>query len=213
MTSGLPPLDADQTEPAASKSELRALLRARRLRLHPNEKERASREIVRKLTRLDEYRRARMVHTYVAWRDEVNNHDLIRSMLSEGRRVAVPKVDKANHRLDHYFIERFDSLRPGAFGILEPAVEEGSPPTAPLELFDLILVPGVAFDRRGNRLGYGAGYYDRFLERVPAPKIGLSFSSQIVSHIPAEAHDRCVDIIVTEEEVIRCEEERRGSSF
>lgn len=164
----------------------------------------ASREILRRLTALDHFRRAEVLHTYVSWQEEVDTQELLRVMWQERKKVVTPKVIVSPPQLEHYLLPHFEALAPGAFGILEPSHERGALPFADFKKIDLIIVPGLAFDRRGNRLGYGGGYYDRLLAEFAAPKVALAFSAQIVDAIPTEAHDQRVDMIVTEREVIFC---------
>jgi 5-formyltetrahydrofolate cyclo-ligase len=184
------------------KDRLREQMRTLRRQLDPARKAAASQAIVSRLEALPVFQQARVIHTYVAWRNEVDTHDLIWRLLREGRRVAVPKVEPATGQLQHYFIANFSELQDGAFGILEP-------PPAPDRLaapsqFDLVLVPGLAFDRAGNRLGMGKGHYDRFLAEVRAPKIALAYDFQLVEKLPVEAHDQRVAIIITEKNVLFC---------
>ncbi len=98
-------------------------------------------------------------------------------------------------------IRSLDDLVPGYRGIREPVRRVPGP------VIDLAFVPGVAFDARGRRLGYGGGFYDRFLAAIApgAPAVGYCFDAQVVEEVPAEAHDRRVEAIVTEQRVIRCE--------
>lgn len=180
--------------------------KARQLRrdLTPAFRKQANTEILQKLRGLEVYREARTIHTYVSWQDEVATQDLLRMMLQEGKSVVTPKVISASHQLEHYLLPNFEALMPGAFGILEPSRDHGALPFTAMNKIDLLLVPGLAFDREGNRLGYGGGYYDRLLAELAAPKVALAFAAQIVASVPAEAHDERVDCIVTEEEVISC---------
>ncbi len=179
-------------------------MRDLRRSLTPEFRAYASAVILQRLTGLDCYRRARAVHSYVAWQEEVENHILFRAMLREGKRVVAPKINSQTRTLEHYLLPYFEALAPGAFGILEPSSERGACVLANLEELDLVLVPGLAFDRQGNRLGYGGGYYDRLLAEIEAPKVALAFAAQIVDSIPTETHDCSVDLIVTEREVISC---------
>ncbi len=183
--------------------------------LTPEFRRRASVAIIQKLTGLDCYQHARAVHTYVAWREEVENHELLRVILREGKTVVTPKVNSQTNRLENYLIPRFEALAPGAFGILEPSSARGARLFSELEKRDLVIVPGLAFDRQGNRLGYGGGYYDRLLAEIHALKVALAFAAQIVEGIPIEPHDCRVDFIVTEQEVISCvaEEIRRHHKY
>jgi 5-formyltetrahydrofolate cyclo-ligase len=187
---------------ASEKNQLREQMRARRRQLDPARKAAMSQALVSRLEALSVFQQARVIHTYVAWRNEVDTHDLIRRLLQKGRRVAVPKVEPATGQLQHYFIADFSEMQEGAFGILEPASDPDR--IAVPSQFDLVLVPGLAFDRAGNRLGMGKGHYDRFLAEVRAPKIALAYDFQIAEKLPAEAHDQRVDVIVTEKNVILC---------
>jgi 5-formyltetrahydrofolate cyclo-ligase len=183
----------------AEKERLRAQIRRQRRELGPAWRDRATPMLISRLEALPIFQRARCVQTYVALRHEVDTHALIRRMLREGKRVAAPRV-VAGNELQQYFINDFSELHTGAFGILEPQPDPGR--RAAAEQFDLVLVPGLAFDRAGHRLGAGKGYYDRFLSGIKAPKIALAFTFQIVEQVPVEAHDQRVDMIVTEKEVL-----------
>jgi 5-formyltetrahydrofolate cyclo-ligase len=176
-------------------------MRTLRRQLDASWRERASAAIISRLETLPTFQHAQIIQTYVALRHEVDTHELIRRLLRAGKQVAAPKIARPNE-LQQYFIKDFSELQPGAFGILEPQAHPSR--LASPEQFDLVLVPGLAFDRAGHRLGAGKGYYDRFLAQIKAPKIALAFDFQIVARIPVEAHDQQVDLIVTEKEVIGC---------
>ena len=98
-------------------------------------------------------------------------------------------------------MKSWEELRVGSYGILEPRIEKIRKTN--VEDLELIIVPGIAFDKNGNRLGHGKGYYDRILGKTNATKIGLAFEFQIVGKIPTNENDKPVDIIITEERVIR----------
>ncbi|MBD3674740.1 MAG: 5-formyltetrahydrofolate cyclo-ligase [Planctomycetaceae bacterium] len=151
-------------------------------------------------------RNAREIMVYVGYRSEVATQKLIRKLLQSEKTVYVPWCEENELKL--FRLESFEELQPGAYDIPEPPVElrdqrdrQGS-----AETLDLIFVPGLAFDRRGNRLGQGKGYYDRLLSAVSDEciLIGLAFGVQLVEKVPTEAHDVPLDLIVTEDEVIRC---------
>jgi 5-formyltetrahydrofolate cyclo-ligase len=186
---------------AVEKDLLRARMRAWRRQLDPAWSDLASAAVISRLENLPIFQRARVIQTYVALPHEVNTHDLIRRLLQAGKKVAVPKVESEN-TLQQFFITNFFELAPGAYGIPEPPSDSGR--LALWNQFDLVLVPGLAFDRSGHRLGAGKGYYDRLLASIAVPKIALAFAFQIVDKIPIAAHDQQVDMIVTEEEVIDC---------
>ena len=158
-----------------------------------------SRKIENNLFNLSQFKKSKVIMFFVSFNSEVNTHDMIRKSL-QSKTVAVPKV--AEHEIEPSVILDIDSLvASGKFGILEPI----EPMKIAYKNIDLVLVPGLAFDREGHRIGYGFGYYDKFLRKVPrAAKIGLCFDFQVVDRIPREEHDVPVDMIVTEERVLEC---------
>ena len=116
----------------------------------------------------------------------------------EGKRLAMPLVE--GNELSIHWVACREELVPGKFGILEPCADT---PSAGLS-FDLILVPGMAFDRKGGRLGRGRGYYDRFLASASGFVAGVCFDDQIVQEVPREPHDARMDAVVTRSEIVLC---------
>ena len=164
-----------------------------------------SKKITNSFRKLEEYKNSRMPLIYVSFRSEVDTHQLIRERLNSGLEVAIPKTDVTNRRLETYLLKDWEKgLRPGAYGILEPDVKVASL-IRPSQI-DMVVVPGSVFDRRCGRYGYGGGYFDRFLsvEAPQALRIGLAFSLQVLQEIPLKTHDQRMDIIVTENEILRC---------
>ena len=153
------------------------------------------------LFRMPEFGNARTVMFYVSTRNEVHTEEMIREALSMGKNVCVPRTDVNTHSLTCIRIEDFDrDLSPGAFGIPEPKTGEAVQP----ENIDLVIVPGTAFDRMGNRIGYGKGFYDRLLPSMDGVNtIGLAYGFQIVDSITTEEHDVSVRNVVTEDGVIK----------
>ncbi|MBR6729144.1 MAG: 5-formyltetrahydrofolate cyclo-ligase [Clostridia bacterium] len=138
------------------------------------------------------------VMLYAAFRDEPETELLARRLLALGKSVALPKCRK-DGRMDAFFISVWESLVPGAFGILEPPTEKMLSREEPM----LILVPGCAFGRDGTRLGYGGGFYDRFLPDCSnAIKAGYCFSECLTEGLPQEAFDVRMDIIITDKGVV-----------
>jgi 5-formyltetrahydrofolate cyclo-ligase len=151
------------------------------------------------------YREARNLFISVSFGSELDTHALIARALADGKCVAVPYCDTQTHRMLPLWIERFpDDLTPGTMGILEPDPALCAP--ALPETLDLVIVPGVAFTRRGVRLGYGGGYYDRFLAVLPAhvPTLALAPASQVTDVLPAEPHDRRFGWLLTETGLTDC---------
>ncbi|SHE93009.1 5-formyltetrahydrofolate cyclo-ligase [Desulfofundulus australicus DSM 11792] len=186
-----------------NKSELRKDVLKARGSLSPGEVAEKSKRILRRVLSLEEFQRARTLMAYVDFRNEVQTGALIMESMARGKRVAVPLTDVASKRLVPSLLLDFPGdLAPGTWDILEPR-PECLRPLEPEEL-DLVIVPGVAFDLQGNRLGYGGGFYDRFLPRTRPDTVwlALAFEVQIRPHILTGPHDCPVHILVTEERVV-----------
>ena len=151
-----------------------------------------SKLIEEKLFSLPEYKKAKTVSFFVSFGSEVYTHDMIKEALKE-KEVCVPVVQG-----DYILLSKINGFgdldKQGKYGILEPS----SIIEIDKELVDLIIVPGVAFDKKGYRIGYGRGYYDKLLKEFNGKTIGLAFSLQIVNKIPKEEHDIRVDKVITE---------------
>jgi 5-formyltetrahydrofolate cyclo-ligase len=179
------------------KKEIRKNVLAARDGLLPAQRTAKSREIEERLFSLSEFKSARMVLFFASFRSEVDTGPMIRRALTFGKRVVLPKVQ--GRELALYEIADWDKdVAPGAWGIPEP--REKRPVS--LDEIDLVLVPGVAFDGQGNRLGYGAGFYDKLLNAFTKTTVALAFEEQIISQVPAEPHDIPIKKIVTEKRVI-----------
>ena len=152
---------------------------------------------------LPEFLSGRTILFYASFRSEVETLSIIRASLKMRKRAVLPKVDSEGHRLQLYEIKDLDELAPGFMGILEPLQTEAR--SMQLDDLDVAVIPGAGFDYSGNRLGYGGGYYDILLSgrKKEAPIIAIAYEEQLVDRIPAEKHDVKVDIIVTDERVIR----------
>lgn len=148
--------------------------------------------IKEKLFSLPDYEKAKKILFYVSFGSEVDTHDMIKESLKI-KKVVVPKVK--DHELILSRIHSFSELSYGKYKILEPVKIK----KIDVKKVDLIIVPGIVFDKKGYRIGYGKGYYDGLLKRFDhAKKIGLAFKLQIVDSIPAEEHDIRVDKIISE---------------
>lgn len=161
-----------------------------------------SKKIKKKLFKMDEYQKASSILFYVSYNNEVYTHNMIKESMEKGKNIVVPLSDKKNKELILSKLTNWEDLSRGEYGILEPAEERIEKVSA--DEIDLVIVPGIVFDKYGNRVGHGKGYYDRLLRQVKCPKIGLSFEKQIVKKIPEEKHDQPVDKILTEKRFIDC---------
>ncbi len=188
-----------ETNTAHRKAALRAQMHPL---LHALQAARAaslSHTILERVIALPEFDKARSVLSFVSMAGEVDTHDLIRHCLRAGKRVCVPVFDRSRNAYFAAAIHDFDlDLRLGHYDILEPRDAKPAETQA-----DLAIVPGVAFDRHGHRLGRGKGYFDRLLAGFRGIKVALVFDFQLVDHVPFGDHDIPMDIVVTEARVVR----------
>ncbi|CUS80368.1 5-formyltetrahydrofolate cyclo-ligase [Candidatus Kryptobacter tengchongensis] len=184
-----------------SKKTIREQILSIRNSLDPDEARKKSRLIFQNLKTLSVFNDAKTVHTYVSSKkNEVDTIEIISYLLSSGKKVVVPVVDKEKKILRNSELKSLTNLKKSTFGILEP--EEII--DVDINEIDLVLVPAIAVDRVGNRIGFGGGYYDKFLSQVSCPKIALVYNFQIVDEIKPSQNDIPVDFIVTETEIINC---------
>ncbi len=185
------------------KQELRAAALRKRRSIDPEELAALSSLVEANVLSLEEYKRAGLLISYCAKGDEVQTRPLIERALSDGKRVAVVLTDVSSRALSFSEITSFeDDLAPGTFGILEP--KPGHVRPVSITQADLVLVPLVAWDEKGHRLGYGAGYFDRALAGAgKITKVGLALESQRLPQVPESRHDVPLDIVVTERRVVR----------
>ena len=155
---------------------------------------------------LEEFKKAKNIMFYVSFKNEVSTRETIKELLAKKEKtIVVPYVLENYPILQLSELKNFYWLEPKTFGILEPKelyIREFNH-----EKLDLVIVPGIVFDKKGYRIGYGHGYYDRFLKilKKGVKKIGLAFELQIVGEIPEEEHDVPLDIVVTEKKVLKCQ--------
>lgn len=184
------------------KSELRKALRERRRALSRQEQEKAAQDAAALLAGFLPYREAKTVMAYIACRGELSLAPAIEDVLKQGKTLLLPRCD-APGVMTARRVGSLKELVPGAYGLLEPA--EDSEIIAPQQI-DLILVPGVAFDRSGGRIGQGGGYYDRFLPGAGALRVGVCHDFALLERVPALAHDMRMDRILTPQMLLACKE-------
>ncbi len=195
------------------KKTMRTAYLEKRNRMQPERRAEASKKISEWVFASKRFKTAKTIFVYASYKSEVETREMIQGALRMGKRVAVPKVDGEN--MDFYEITSWEDLFPGFQGILEPQTF-GKEPVIPADS-DVMLLPGAVFDRKGGRIGYGGGYYDRYLERISDTYghkpylIALAFACQICpGKIPAEAHDKKMDCILTDRRVIMPKKEKHG---
>lgn len=177
-----------------TKKELRAAMRRKNLGITPSERAAASGRIFARAELSEAFGRARTVGVFCSLAGEPDTSEALARWSAAGRRLAVPRVEGDVIRFYEYDPR---TMRPGAFGIVEPGPEARL--CEPREL-DLVIVPGTAFTAAGARMGRGRGYYDKYLAQpeVHAVKIGVCYAHQLVGELPSEPHDVAMDCVITD---------------
>lgn len=181
-----------------NKCELRKHLKSKRSEMEISEVEKKSTAICTHLINSDIFKNASVIMLYLPIKNEVDTKLLTEKAFSDGKTVLVPHTEA--DKIYPVILKKTDTLIPEAYNIKEPEekiIRE--------EKIDLCIVPGVGFDIKGARIGFGKGCYDRFFEEHSTKKIGLAYSFQVTDKIDAEPHDIHMDIIVTEEGLFYCE--------
>jgi 5-formyltetrahydrofolate cyclo-ligase len=183
------------------KKEARRQVQEAIRRLSAAERAEKSAAIRRRLIALPELRPAQAVLGFLPMSDELDTRPILADLLAWGKRVYVPRTFVRERHMTPARLNDLSKLRPGEYGILEPETEE----TCGAAELDFVIVPGRAFDRNGNRLGRGAGFYDEFMARAGfrAVRCGIAFACQVLDEIPHDEKDLPVNILVTEAETIR----------
>lgn len=178
-----------------SKAELRKTSRQRKKQLTAEDKKNAEIAVLEKLESCKEFQAAKRILAYYSLPDELPTIQLLTRWNKE-KEIFLPRVNG-----DYLDIARFEpgSTEEGAFSIQEPTGSE----LTTVDTIDLLIIPAVGYDRKGNRLGRGKGYYDRLLKDAACPKIGIIYDCQLFENIPTESHDIPVDLIITEKEIIK----------
>ena len=177
------------------KIKLREKFKAIRLNYSPEQKAKLDNDIIERLMRTYQYKNASTILCYVSTPLEVDTRLLIKKALEDGKRVAVPKCKPETTTMDFYLINSFDDLEKGTFGVLEPIPSR-------CEIYEgndgICIVPGLCFDYAGYRLGYGKGYYDRFLTNYSQTKIGICYNDCVQQRLFHGRYDVPVDLLITE---------------
>jgi 5-formyltetrahydrofolate cyclo-ligase len=180
------------------KNSIRKVLRQKKEAMHPEERLEKSQRICRHLMGL--IRAGETVMVYTSKEMEVNTKPLIAALFRQKNLVVVPIIVREDISLRLSYLRDFAALVPSTFDVPEPI---GSEIAAAAEDIDTIVLPMLGFDRKGGRIGYGAGYYDRFLSKNPnLRKIGIAFACQEVQDLPVDENDMPMDFIITEDGIV-----------
>lgn len=181
-----------------TKQEFRKEVSKRRKELLPEDAGRMSSVITDHVLGLKEYQDSSLILVYIDYKNEVRTRPIIEAAWKDGKQVAAPKVN--GREMDFFLLNSMDDLESGYMGIMEP--REGLVKTDASE--GMMVMPGVAFDRKRHRVGYGGGFYDRFLEAHPQIKrVAVAYEFQLFDEVPHEEFDICPEILVTEAGIYR----------
>lgn len=177
------------------KEVIRERMRRRRKTLTYEQVHEKSETIRYKLEGRKAFKEANTIMMYISSFKEPETLPIIEHLLEQGKKVIVPVSSTSTNTIVPTYIESISELEKGAYGILEPTIIR---PVDTADI-DVVVIPGIAFDMHRNRLGFGKGYYDKFLEDIDAKKIALCYDFQIVDDLPVNEHDIPMDLILTEE--------------
>lgn len=189
------------------KNKVRQAALQKRMQISLTQWQVKSERIIRNFIESPHYQQAGFIHCFVSInkRKEINTHPLIRRMLQDGKKVAVPVTDFADNKLIHSRIFDETEWVSNKWGIEEP----GNIHEIDINAIDVVIVPMLAADFAGNRIGYGKGFYDRFLTNTSAVKAGFVFHDFIFSNIPAEEFDIKMDMLISEKGIFKCNNGRK----
>ena len=188
------------------KKKMRSEVQSLRGKLSKEEIARADEEIRLRLLQLPYFLSAESIFTYVSMEREPDTKEIIDTALAMGKRIFVPRCLPGKEKImEAVEISSREDLLPGTMGIMEPKKEIAGTETT---VFSLMIIPCVSADRRGGRLGHGAGYYDRFLVKTAGSKLCLCYASLLSKKIPMDKQDIFMDYLLTEEELISCRRNR-----
>lgn len=178
------------------KKTIRAEIIKRIKEIGIKERETKSQQIIENLINCILWKKAEIIATTMPMSHEINTTYLIDACWESQKTVVVPKCNHDTREMQFYKITSYSDLQKGYFGIMEP-IEDRCEKISK-DLIELIVVPGVAFTKEGHRLGYGGGYYDRYLENYKYDFLALAFDAQMIDYIPTEKHDLPMPLIITE---------------
>lgn len=173
------------------KQQLRTLIREKKRAMTPEQISRASAHLARLFLRLPQYRNAKSIYGYLPFNQEVDTTDILMQALRDGKKVALPKTFGSEMRF--IWVDDLTAVQKAGLGCPEPIAEApvADDPDA------LVLLPGLAFDLQGGRMGYGGGFYDKYLARESHPTVALCYGFQLLPRIPVEEHDLRVDCLIS----------------
>ena len=186
-----------------NKKELRKIMIEKRDNIYKEEKAVMDKNIIFSLKEKEFYKNSENIFIYLGFGSEIDTKSYIQDFINDGKHIFIPRTDIKTKKMEAVEITSLDGLKENKYGILEP---DNNKEEFYKNNLDLIILPGVAFDHSGRRVGYGGGYYDRYLEDIDKRiiKVALIYDFQLLENVPAEEHDIKADYIITETMNIKC---------
>jgi len=188
--------------PMESKALLRMAMLDRRQHLPASEQKDAEDRVVQYLQNSPGLKPWTHWGIYWSFKNELSTRKIFSHLNKRGKELYLPRLNTQNQKLEFAKVDNEKDLLRGSFGVWEPAPQQ---PPVPLSSLQVILIPGVAFDIHGSRMGWGKGLYDRLLQKISGVRIGLAYDFQVLERIPTDAWDEKVDLIITDRRVITCD--------
>lgn len=181
------------------KNKIREEMKRKRKSMNLEDVFQKSQSVQKCFLEIEQYKNAKSVMVYISLGNEVDTTEIIRDAFSSGKNVLVPVTDSETYEISAHKITVTTEFEKGTFSVKEPKERVCFDKNE----IDVVVVPGIAFDRHGGRIGFGKGCYDKFLKGTKAIKIGFCYDFQLVEHIETESNDVSMDYIITEKEIIR----------
>ena len=175
------------------KKSLRKKIKTILLKMASEEKKHKDKQIHNQIRKMPKFLESKIIFAYVSMSMEVDTKKIIQFALKNRKKVFVPRVNLKKKKMDIIQINSLKELRKGTYNILEPCGRKCG-----RNKFDIILIPGLGFDKKNNRLGRGGGYFDKFLRNAKGLKIGLCYKEQLFKHVPITQHDIKMDVIISD---------------
>ena len=183
------------------KNEIRQKMKKIRAQMTPEEVAEKSKKAANMFLASDFYKTANQIMLYMKLGNETDTADIIARAFKDGKSLLFPVTDIETGIITPVYADKSTAFKKGGFSVFEPVGAE----KADMTKTDVIIVPGIAFDKTGRRIGFGKGCYDKLLQNTDAIKIGYCYGFQICEHLPCEKHDVKMDFLITEEGIIKCE--------
>ncbi|EFI42497.1 MULTISPECIES: 5-formyltetrahydrofolate cyclo-ligase [Peptoniphilus] len=186
-----------------NKIEFRKLMSKKRNELSEDYIENSSEKIYENFINSDIYKKSNHIFIFVSYKKEVNTHKIIKKALKDEKNVYIPVIDRNTMTMNVSCLRDFDSLKENYMGILEPTEKDLN--FVDPKIIDLVIVPGLAFDKNGYRIGYGGGFYDKFFATIETKpiKLGIGYSMQFVDEVIHDDFDKALDYFLSENQIYK----------